>query len=73
MSLEWGEVTPSELVEIKNFSEACIKVVNPFYFIPDVDETDSFFGWIPNGGQFSSPYTTGVHTIDPINFETRAV
>jgi len=72
MSLYWGEVTPPELVGIKAFSDACIKVVNPFTFIPDIDETDSFYGWIPGGGNFASPYTPGVYSIPAIPFTTRA-
>ena len=50
ITFEWGEVTPAELVTIAAFAEACIRVVNPFFFIPDVDETDSFFGWIHSIG-----------------------
>jgi hypothetical protein len=73
MSLNWGEVTASELVNIKLFADNCITVIKPFYFIPDVAETDAFFGWIPGGGSFQSPQTPGVYTINPIQFETRAV
>jgi hypothetical protein len=72
MSLNWGEVTASELVGVKAFSNACIKVVNPFFFIPDVDETESFYGWVPGGGKFASPQTPGVFTIPAIQFTTRA-
>lgn len=72
MSLNWGEVTAAELVGIKSFSDACIKVSNPFFFIPDIDEDESFYGWIPGGGKFASPQTPGVFTIPAIPFTTRA-
>lgn len=73
MSLDWGEVTPTELINIKLFADNCIEVIKPFFFVPDVDETDVFFGWIPNGGRYASPQNPGVHTIPSIQFETRAV
>lgn len=73
MALDFGEVTPSELTVVQTFAEACVKTVNPFFLVPDVAETDCFFGWIPDGGQFKSPYTPGVYSIDPFTFETRAI
>jgi hypothetical protein len=73
MSLDWGEVTASELATVQAFAEACIKTVNPFFFVPDIAETDCFFGWIPDGGQFTSPETPGVYEIGSLTFETRAV
>jgi len=73
MSLNWGEVTQTELTVIQAFAESCIKVVKPFTFIPDIDETNSFFGWIPNGGSFSSPETPGVFSVNNLQFVTRAV
>lgn len=72
ISFNWGEVTATELVGIKAFSDACIKTSNPFFFIPDIDETESFYGWIPGGGKFASPQTPGVFTIPAIQFTTRA-
>lgn len=72
MSLNWGEVTASDLIGIKSFSDACIKVSNPFFFIPDIELDEAFYGWIPGGGKFASPQTPGVFTIAAIPFTTRA-
>jgi hypothetical protein len=73
MDLSWGQVTSSELAIIQDWAEACVKVVRPFYLIPDVVEVEAFFGWVPDGGSFSSPQVTGIYEIGSFNFETRAV
>ena len=72
MELNWGEVTPTELIPINDFANACIKVTRPFFFVPDVEENESFFCWIPGGGDFKTPETPGVSTVSAFTVTTRA-
>lgn len=71
-TINWGQVTPSELVNVQAWATACIETVRSFTFIPDIDEVESFYCWIPSGGEFKAPYLKGVHTVSNMTFETRA-
>jgi hypothetical protein len=72
LNLDWGEVTASELAVLEVWAEHSIETVTSFFLIPDQALTDIFFGWLPNGGQFSAPLEDGVYKVAPNKMTTRA-
>lgn len=73
ITLNWGEVTESEKNILAAWADACIKEMHAFFLIPDQDETDILFGWLEDGGKFSSPLENGVYKIAENTMTTRAV
>jgi hypothetical protein len=73
LTLDWGEVTATELATISAWSARSIETVASFFLIPDQAETDIFFGWLPDGGNFSAPLENGVYTVASNTMRTRAV
>lgn len=67
LPIRFGSVT-----SISNFlawREACIDAKQGFFFVPDIDTTEVYFGYVKEG--FKAPYKNGMYEIAPMTFKAR--
>lgn len=67
-----GVVVPGDFLPIADFAETVIRNKLGCFFIPDVDATDVYFGWV-EGGEFRAPLKNGAREVQPFTFTTRVV
>lgn len=73
MNINWGQLSPAELPPVEAWANATVKVMRAFTIVPDTAETESYFCWQPDGGQYKAPLRTGINTVSNFTIETRAV
>ncbi|GEM_PF-5019137 len=69
-SLNLGQVTDFEYAIIKEWAAACIGTLQPFLFVPDIDEAAALFAW-PADNRFSAPRVNGLRRVAPMMIVTR--
>lgn len=71
INLDFGHVSASQFPAFQLWAEACIKTMRPFFYVPDVDQPECFFGWVEGKYKFSAPSKLGRHKLAVIPFVSR--
>lgn len=71
LTLNIGDVNASELANLRVWVRSCIKESNPFYFVPDEEDSDVFYGWL-DSPSFSAPYENALYRVAAMKMKTRA-
>ena len=71
LPLNFGDVDSVEFAILRDWAKNCIETLNPFVFVPDVDETQCFYGWLDKPS-FSAPFVNGMYHIEALTMRTRA-
>jgi hypothetical protein len=73
MTLDFGEITDTEKVDLLSWANAVIKEVNPFFVHVDTSTSLIHFGYLDNAGSWAAPLDMGVSIAKPNTFITRAI
>lgn len=71
-TLSFGQVTQFEYNEFYDWRQNCIKQMTPFFFVPDIQENDVYFGWLKDK-KFNAPLIEGMRSIGVFVIVTRAL
>lgn len=71
LQLAFGEVTDAEFAVFQRWSDACVKTMQGFFYVPDTAETECFFGWLDPKYKFSAPMKNGMRKMAAIAFNSR--
>ena len=71
LSLDFGQITSAQYLPFQLWADACIMIMLPFFYVPDIDQPECFFGWADAKYKFSAPYRSGARKLAPIPFNWR--
>lgn len=71
LNLDFGQITSSQYLPFQLWAEYCIMTIRPFFYVPDIDQPECFFGWADAKYKFSAPYKNGARKVAAIPFTGR--
>lgn len=71
INLDFGIVTSANYTQFQLWAEACIETMRPFFYVPDIDQPECYFGWVEGKYKFSAPSKLSRHKLAPIPFISR--
>lgn len=71
ISLDFGQITSSQYAPLQLWAEYCVMTLRPFFYVPDTDQPECYFGWVDAKYKFSAPYKSGARKIAAIPFVGR--
>jgi hypothetical protein len=71
INLDFGQIPSSQFPAFQLWSEACIRTMRPFFYVPDSTLPECWFGWVDAKYKFSAPSKMGRHKLATIPFTSR--
>lgn len=71
LNLDFGQIVSSQYLPFQLWAEYCVMTLRAFFFVPDVDQPECYFGWVDPKYKFSAPMKKGSRRIAPIPFTGR--
>jgi hypothetical protein len=71
LNLDFGQITSGQYLPFQLWAEYCVMTIRPFFYVPDVDQAECYFGWIDAKWKFSAPMKSGARKIAAIPFTGR--
>jgi hypothetical protein len=71
LTLDFGQITSSQYNHFQFWAETCIMTLQPFFYVPNIDGPECYFGWVDAKYKFSAPMKSGARKIAPIPFTGR--
>lgn len=71
LSLDFGQVTGAQFQKFELWADACVKQMQGFFYVPDTDQPECWFGTVDEKYKFAAPFKHGLRQVAPIPFTTR--
>jgi len=69
--LDFGQIVNSQYPPFQLWAEYCVMTMRPFFYVPDIDQPECYFGWVDAKYKFSAPSKSGARKVAPIPFTGR--
>lgn len=70
-SLDFGQIPSSMFPAFQLWAESCLRTMKPFFYVPDINQPECYFGWVEAKYRFSAPVKLGLRKISAIPFISR--
>lgn len=71
LNLDFGQITNAQYPPFQVWAEYCIMRMRPFFYVPNIDQPECYFGWVDAKYKFSAPMKSGARKLAPIPFTGR--
>lgn len=71
LTLDFGQITNSQYPHFQLWAESCVMTLRPFFYVPNLDAPECFFGWVDAKYRFSAPSKAGARRLASIPFTGR--
>lgn len=72
-NLDWGQVTAAELAYFTAWAERCLPLLQPFFFIPDINQPVAHFGSVDDKTDWQPKMKHGLYDPSKLVFTARGV
>jgi hypothetical protein len=71
LNLDFGQITSSQYAPFQFWAEYCVMTMRPFFYVPNIDAAECYFGWTDAKYKFSAPMKSGARKVAAIPFTGR--
>lgn len=71
LALDFGQIVNAQYPPFQLWAEYCVMTMRPFFFVPNIDAPECYFGWADAKYKFSAPMKNGARKLAPIPFVGR--